>query len=73
MAYIPLAPPWQHGTEHPFTGTTVNGYKHDNKAKGVYVSALGGLPLFTSDTKFDSGTGWPSFYAPIVSCERPYS
>lgn len=53
------------GTEPPFTGKTVNGYKHDNKLKGTYVSAIGGLPLFTSDTKFDSGTGWPSFYAPI--------
>ena len=41
------------------------GYSHDNKQKGVYVSAIGGLPLFSSDTKFDSGTGWPSFYAPV--------
>ena len=41
------------------------GYPHDNKKQGVYVSAIGGLPLFSSDTKFDSGTGWPSFYAPI--------
>ena len=41
------------------------GYPHDNKKQGMYVSAIGGLPLFSSDTKFDSGTGWPSFYAPI--------
>ncbi len=41
------------------------GYAHDNKKEGVYVSAIGGLPLFSSDTKFDSGTGWPSFWAPI--------
>ena len=41
------------------------GYSHDNKKQGVYVSAIGGLPVFSSDTKFDSGTGWPSFYAPI--------
>lgn len=53
------------GTERAFTGKTVNGYPHDNKKRGVYVSAIGGLPLFHSDTKFDSGTGWPSFYAPI--------
>ncbi|KAK9815095.1 hypothetical protein WJX73_007401 [Symbiochloris irregularis] len=53
------------GTERPFSGRTVNGYSHDNKQKGTYVSAVGGLPLFSSDTKFDSGTGWPSFYAPI--------
>lgn len=53
------------GTERAFTGKTVNGYSHDNKKKGMYVSAIGGLPLFSSDTKFDSGTGWPSFYAPI--------
>lgn len=53
------------GTERAFTGKTVNGYVHDNKKRGVYVSAIGGLPLFHSDTKYDSGTGWPSFYAPI--------
>ncbi|KAK9831542.1 hypothetical protein WJX81_007410 [Elliptochloris bilobata] len=53
------------GTERAFTGKTVNGFSHDNKARGVYVGAVGGLPLFSSDTKFDSGTGWPSFYAPV--------
>jgi peptide-methionine (R)-S-oxide reductase len=53
------------GTEPAFTGQTVNGYPHDNKLAGLYVSAVGGLPLFSSDTKFDSGTGWPSFYAPV--------
>ncbi|EFJ41676.1 hypothetical protein VOLCADRAFT_121603 [Volvox carteri f. nagariensis] len=55
----------EHGTERAFTGSTVNGYSHDNKQRGVYVSALGGLPLFSSDTKFNSGTGWPSFFAPL--------
>jgi methionine-R-sulfoxide reductase len=43
----------------------VDGSPHDNKRKGVYVSAVGGLPLFSSDAKYDSGTGWPSFWAPI--------
>ena len=53
------------GTERPFSGKTANGYPHDNKNDGVYMCALGGLPLFDSKTKFDSGTGWPSFYKPI--------
>lgn len=53
------------GTERAFTGKTVDGSSYDNKRKGVYVSAVGGLPLFSSDTKYDSGTGWPSFFAPI--------
>ena len=47
----------QHGTERPFTGRTLDGTPHDSKRKGTYVSAIGGLPLFSSDTKFDSGTG----------------
>lgn len=53
------------GTERAFTGKTVDGTPHDNKRKGLYVGAVGGLPLFSSDQKFDSGTGWPSFWAPI--------
>ena len=53
------------GTERAFTGKTVNGYSHDNKSKGLYLSAIGNLPLFSSDTKFDSGTAWPSFFKPI--------
>ena len=55
----------QAGTERAFSGETTNGYKHDNKNTGTYVDAISGLPLFDSATKFDSGTGWPSFYAPI--------
>ena len=47
------------GTEMAFTGKLVN-----NKKKGAYVCAGCGNTLFTSDTKFDSGSGWPSFYAP---------
>ncbi len=39
--------------------------RYDNKEPGVYVSAVSGVPLFSSETKYDSGTGWPSFYAPV--------
>lgn len=53
------------GTERAFSGKTTNGFGWDNKVQGTYVSALGGLPLFSSTTKYNSGTGWPSFFAPI--------
>ncbi len=48
------------GTERPFCGTLL-----DNKEKGVYACICCGLPLFSSDSKFHSGTGWPSFFAPV--------
>ena len=50
------------GTERPFCGTLL-----DNKKEGVYACAGCGLPLFASSTKFNSGTGWPSFFQPIAS------
>jgi peptide methionine sulfoxide reductase msrA/msrB len=48
------------GTEPAFCGRLV-----DNHKEGVYVCRLCGLPLFSSDAKFDSGTGWPSFFQPV--------
>ncbi len=48
------------GTEAPFK----NAY-NSNKQKGIYVSAATGEPLFSSEDKFESGTGWPSFTKPI--------
>ena len=50
----------EQGTERAFTGEYWN-----NKEKGTYLCRACSLPLFSSDTKFKSGTGWPSFYQPI--------
>jgi methionine-R-sulfoxide reductase len=49
------------GTERPFCGTLL-----DNKATGVYACVCCQLPLFASNAKFESGTGWPSFFQPIA-------
>ena len=50
-----------HGTEAPFCGGLL-----DHKEDGVYICRECSLPLFLHKTKFESGTGWPSFYAPYV-------
>jgi len=48
------------GTEAPFCGVF-----YDHKKKGVYTCVCCGLPIFSSTAKFDSGTGWPSFFEPV--------
>lgn len=50
----------QEGTEQPYTGEYADNHEH-----GIYYCAACGLALFKSETKFESGTGWPSFYQPI--------
>jgi peptide-methionine (R)-S-oxide reductase len=51
----------QHGTEAAFCGVFL-----DNKKTGIYTCRFCGLPLFRSSAKFDSGTGWPSFFEPYA-------
>jgi methionine-R-sulfoxide reductase len=50
------------GTEPPFCGLLL-----DNKRDGVYTCVCCALPLFSSDSKFHSGTGWPSFFQPVAA------
>lgn len=56
-----------HGTEAAFCGTLL-----DNKKEGTYVCRLCSLPLFSSETKFTSGTGWPSFHSPVSKDHLSY-
>jgi peptide-methionine (R)-S-oxide reductase len=50
----------EHGTERPFTGPHLN-----EKRPGTYSCVACGAPLFEGETKYESGSGWPSFYAPL--------
>jgi peptide-methionine (R)-S-oxide reductase len=56
-----------HGTEAPFCGIFL-----DEKREGVYTCRLCGLPLFKGGTKFESGTGWPSFTSPFAKDHLSY-
>ena len=60
-----LTPEQFHVTQEKGTERAFSGEYHDCKTDGMYSCVVCGEPLFDSDTKFDSGTGWPSFWAPV--------
>lgn len=58
----------KHGTEPPFSGRLLN-----NKRDGIYHCLICDAPLFMSESKYDSGCGWPSFYQPVSDTAIKYS